>query len=229
MEISRDNARGKWELPEALRATPERLAEFEAAQRELARRSQSPFANLSPSQSERARAARVIPELEAALKGVEKKLGKVFTAGGAESFEELQEAQKIFWRQLAEAHAVTGRYDLAAHYEYDRPEKARHLRVWRAVWRDDGHFCACPATLAGHPQFFVVADIFSVKHNREMMLVKCSACKCLNVTTSREVLAPLQEQRAHRRAASAAAANLSPADAAKALRARGHTSRELLK
>lgn len=226
MEVSKDKARGRWELPEALRVTPERLAAFDEAQRELARRINSPFAHLSPSEHARARAAQQVPELEAALKGVEKKLGKVFTAGGAENFEELQEAQKVLWRQLAEAHATTGRFDLAAHYEYDRGEQARYLRIWRAVWRDDAHFCACPRTLAGLPQFFSVSDVFSLRHGREMVLVKCAACKCLNVTTRADVLGPIREQRAHRRAALATGAK-TPAEEARLLRGRGTT--ELLK
>lgn len=229
MEINRDNAKGKWELPEALRATPERLAEFDAAQRELAKRANSPFANLSASEGERARASRVIPELTESLGVIEKKLGKVFTAGGVESFEELKAAQRTLWRQLAEAHAATGRYDFAAHYEYDPAERYRYQRTWRAVWRDDEHFCACPPTNAGHPQFFVVGDVFSIKHGREMMLVKCSACKCLNVTTNRRVLDALLTQRAHRRTAAALASGQSPTEAAKTLRKHSHTTRELLK
>jgi hypothetical protein len=230
VEINRSGARGRWELPTALQLTsPEKLAEAEAAQRDLARTSPSPFANLSPASAARGRAARVIPELEDALKRVEKQMGRVFTAGGAESFEELQEAQKVIWRQLAEAHAATGRFDRAAHYEYDPAEKYRYQRIWRAVWRRDDYFCGCPPTNAGHPQFFVVADIFSVKHGREMVLVKCGACKCLNVTTNREVLKPLQEQRAHRKAAAALVGGAAPADAAKTLRIRNHTTRELLK
>ena len=226
MEISRDNARGKWTLPEALQATPERLEAFDAAQRELAKRANSPFANLSPSEHARARAARQIPELAAALKGVEKKLGRVFTAEGCEDFEGLREAQQNLWRQLAEAHAATGRFDLAAHYEYDRGERARYLRYWRAVLRDDDHFCPCPPTNVGLPQFFAVADVFSVKHGREMVLVKCAGCKCLNVTTKASVLGALREQRAHRRAALATGAK-TPAEEARLLRGRG--TKELLK
>jgi hypothetical protein len=229
MEINRDNATGKWELPEALKATPERLKEFEAAQAVLARTTPSPFANLSPSESERRRAARAVDELTGSLKAVEKKLGRVFTAGGCENFEGLEAAQKSVWRQLAEAHATAGRYDLAAHYEYDRKECVRYLRIWRAVWRDDDHFCSCGPTNAGHPQFFAVADIYSVKHGRETILVKCAACKCLNVTTNRRVLDALLTQRAHRKTAAALASGMTAADAAKTLRARNHTTRELFK
>jgi hypothetical protein len=225
MKINRENAEGKWELPPALKATPERLEAWAAEQRKLAQRANSPFANLSPSEHARARASRHVEELTTALKFVEKKLGKVFTSGGAESFEELQAAQQGIWRQLAEAHATTGRFDLAAHYEYDRGEKARYLRYWRAVWRDDEHFCTCPPTLAGLPQFFAVADVWSVKHNREVILVRCGACKCLNVTTRREVLAPILEQRAHRRAAVATGAR-TRAEEARMLRGRG--TKELL-
>jgi hypothetical protein len=229
VEINRDKAGGRWELPEALRLTPEKLAEAEAEQRALARTSPSPYANLSPAQSESARAARVIPELEAALKGVEKKLGRVFTAGGAESFGELQEAQKVTWRQLAEAHATLGRFDLAAHYEYDRAECARYLRYWRAVMRDDEHFCPCIPSLTSErdvtfPTHYVKQDVFSVKHGREMHLIACASCRFLNVTH----LPPhLAEQRRHRAAARQLAEGLSPSEAARILTARGHTALNL--
>jgi hypothetical protein len=228
MEIKRENAAGRWELPKPLQINADNLAEFEAALKALVRRAQSPFANLSPSEHARARAARHVEELTAALTAVDLKLAKVFTARGVEKFAELEEAQRCLWRQLAEAHATTGRFDLAAHYEYDRTESARHLHYWRAVWRDDEHFCSCPPTLAGLPQFFAAADVWSVKHNREAILVKCSACKCLNVTTKREVLAPILEQRAHRRAAASSGAK-TRAEEARLLGARNHTTRGLLK
>jgi hypothetical protein len=228
MEIKRENATGKWELPKPLQINADNLKDFEAALLALVRRSQSPFANLSPSEHARARAARHVEELTAQLKVIERKLGKVFTARGVEHFDELSDAQKVIWRQLSESHAVTGRFDLAAHYAYDRAEAARLLRIWRAVWRDDAHFCSCPRTLAGLPQFFAVGDIWSVKHNREMILVKCAGCRCLNVTTRAEVLAPLKEQRAHRRAALATGAK-TPAEEARLLGARNHTTKGLLK
>lgn len=228
MEVSKDKARGRWELPEALRVTPERLAAFDEAQRELARRVNSPFANLTPSEHARARAAQLIPELAMALDHVEKQLGRVFTRKGVEHFGELTDAQKNLWRQLAEAHAATGRFDEAARYEYDRTEKARYLRWWRAVWRDDEHFCACPRTNAGLPQFFAVADIFSVKHGREMALVKCGGCRCLNVTSRADILGPIREQRSHRRAALAIGAK-TPADEKRMLSAAKLTTAHLLR
>lgn len=216
----------KWKLPKSLQLTPERLLEVDAEQRRLAARAQSPFASLSPREHERARALRLIEELKAEIGPIEKRLGKVFTAAGATDFDELTEAQHDIWRRLAEAHAAVGRYDLAAHYETDRNQKAFYLRVWRAVHRDDSHWCGCPAPLNGGTHTFAKTDVWSVKHGRVMPLLKCSNCNCLNVAALPKELA---EQRAHRQSARRIASGMSLEDAANALRARRHTTKELIK
>lgn len=239
--MNREQAQGKWHLPKPLQVTAENLERIERANAELAARVASPYARLSPQEQERARAAALITELAEQLRLVNKRLGKVFTAAGADHFDELLTTQRSLWRQLAEAHASTGRFDLAAHYTDtdtadDRRQKAEYLRIWRAVWRDDAHFCSCPPTRGSGqradvtaPSYFVRKDIYSVKHDRVLPLLKCGRCHCLNVTTRKDVLAPIVAQRAHRARAQELVAGLSPAEAAARLRAMSHTSEVLLK
>lgn len=228
----------KWQLPEPLRLTDdkreviaERLAAAEAAQARLVARAQSPFARLSPAEFERATAARVVEEYRATLevldalilKGERLKRPTRKERGGLRV---ALEARPAIAAQLAEAYATTGRYDLAAEVTPDRDQKALYLRIWRAIWRDDAHWCACPPPLAGGTHTFVRQDIFSVRHDREMPLLKCSSCPCLNVTP---LPAALVEQRALRATARQLAGDLKPDDAKAVLLERGHTSERILK
>lgn len=229
MEISRDKALGRWEMPEPLRVDvdPERLAAADAAQAELARKAQSPFLTLSPSESERERAGRAAVHISAALTMLRAAM-KQHRARRRPSrrqrleFAEACEAERALARRLAEAHAEAGRYDLAADAE-DRPAvKDFYRRVWAAVWRDDADDCPCPST---HEHQYALKDIFSVNHGREVALVGCNDCGFLNVKAAPE---HLQAARAHRSAAAALVAGLPPEDAKRILESRGHTTGQLL-
>jgi hypothetical protein len=222
-------AEEKWELPEALRLTPEALAEADRRDREAVARGQSPYASHSPRDFERLRALRAVEDLTAQLRHVERQMGAVFTSRGCENFEGLRDAQKAVWTQLAEAHAATGRYDLAARFEPDRRRRAECLRIWRAVLRDDSHWCGCPPQTSGLPQAFIKAEVWLVREGRWGHLVKCAGCKCLNVTTRADVLGPLLAQRSHRAAAAQIVAGMKPGEARRALKGAGHTTEALLK
>jgi hypothetical protein len=222
----------KWLLPPKFRLdTPERLAAADAAQAELAKKINSPFVQATPEERERGRAARLVAEHKATAEV----LASLIKTYGAQSrpqkrrqreLSAARAALPVVLSQLAEAHAAVGHFRLAAECEPDRKLKAYYLRVWRAIWRDDGHWCACPKTTAGHTQAFVKQDIYSIRHERVMPLMKCAGCNCLNVAPLKPELA---EQRAHRRAAVALTRGLAPEDAKKVLTQRGHTAKELLK
>jgi hypothetical protein len=232
----KENVNAKWHLPKSLQVTDEMMPAIEKAQAEIAARVASPFASLTPQEQERARAQTLVKELTEQLQHVQKRISKVFTRGGADHFDELLKTQRSLWRQLAEAHASTGRFDLAAEYTDDktaeeRRQKAEYIRIWRAVWRDDSHFCACgPHRGSGKnaslevPASYVKKDIFSVAHNAVMPLVACSKCKCMNVMPLPKALA---EQRSARAQAHALAGDLKPADAAARLREANHTTEAL--
>lgn len=221
----------RWELPGPLRLTPERLEEVEAEQRKLAARAQSPFANLSPAEHERATAARVASEHKAnlelldflILKGEGLKRPSRKERGGLRV---AKDARPAVAAQLAAAYAVVGRYDLAAEVEPDEGQRAEYLKIWGAVWRKDEAWCDCPPPLAGGTHSFVRQNIFSAKHQREMPLLRCAVCGCMNVAP---LPAALAEQRRHRAAAQALVGGMKPDEAKRVLTAHKHTAEALLK
>lgn len=221
----------RWELPEPLRVTPEMLAEIDRADREALARGQSPFLALSPQERERARAIQIAAEYEQALEHLDSliKQGakrKWPTGRQKKELAAAREARPAVAAQLAEAYAASGRFDLAAEAHPDRKQKADYLRVWRAVFRDDAHWCDCPKPLSGGTHTFVRQDIFSVKHDRFMPLLRCSNCKCLNVAPMPKEIV---EQRAHRATAAQLVRGMKPDDAKRELIRRGHVAKELLK
>lgn len=228
----------KWELPEGVRFKPETAAAHEKAQAEWAARAASPFASLTPQEQERERAARLIEEHKATLAALDSAIARAFTRASLteeqrREYEGAAAARPHVAAQLAEAYASAGRFDLAAKYEPGRKQKADYLRIWRAVWRDDSHSCACePHRGSGQharievPTQYVRKDIYSVRHDAVLPLVACSKCRCLNVQPLPRALA---EQRAHRARALSIAEGLKPAEAAERLRELNHTTEALLK
>ncbi len=148
----------KWELPPRLRMdSAEKLAAADAAQRELARKVQSPFASVSPSERERERAARLVAEHKATaelLGGyiLVTQRREDLSGGERRQLAAAREALPVILTQLAEAYAATGRYDKAAEYEPDEGKRDEYLRIWEAVWKNDGEWCDCPPATSDHSQ-----------------------------------------------------------------------------
>jgi hypothetical protein len=222
----------KWELPERHQLnTPERIAANEAAQRELAAKVNSPFANVSPAEHERARAFRLIPEHQgtlAALQTIAARLSKLRRPSRAalKQLEAARSAIPAIKTQLAEAYALTGAYDLAVAVEPDELKRAEYLAVWNAVWRADEEWCDCPVTTAGHSQQYVKQEVWSVRDNAFRPLLACVGCGCLNVAHLPKHIA---EARAHRATARAITQGLKPDEAKRVLLAHGHTTQKLLR
>lgn len=207
MTETRENER--WSLPESLdlNKSPELLAKTLEWQRELHVRANSPFARLSPQEHARAQAMRMIPDLQNSLNSI------------ADDEESALEGKKVLQSRLAEAYAQTGRYDLAASIDPRPAHRDEWQSVMEAVVRDDDESCQCAPG-----KEVVELDVFSVKHNRVMSLIKCSGCGLRNVKVIPRELA---QQRAHRVKAAELVGNAAPNDAAAILRAAGHTTERL--
>jgi len=92
------------------------------------------------------------------------------------------------YEQLAESLAEQGRYKQAIEVCPDGERKNYYEQIVTAIERPDGEECACEddirSDLAAHtlrlPRHHVSEWIWSVKHNREMPLVRCGVCGHLN-------------------------------------------------
>lgn len=222
MTETRENER--WTLPESLdlNKSPELLAKTREWQRELSVQANSPFARLSPQEHARAQALRMIPDLENALRSLKEEIAKstLVSGGDSPSLRDAHESEGVLQARLAEAHAQTGRYDLAASIDPRPAHRDEWQSIMEAVLRDDDETCQCAPG-----REVVELDVFSVKHNRVMSLIKCSGCAGRNVKVMpRE----LSLQRAHRAKAAELVGNAAPSDAAAILRAAGHTHEKLI-
>lgn len=217
MKLSDD---GKWELPEQLRITdPLVLAQSEQMRAELSKRAQSPFAHLTPHEAERHNAGIMATHLEGELQHLSEQIARVLTVGGGDLIE-LTEARKAISARLAEAYATLGRFDLA--YEVDpRPEhRAEHLEILKAIKRPDEEWnCKCAPG-----RDFIKRDIITPDGQRKVLRA-CSGCGELNAVAIPKHLA---QQRGHRVKARAMVSGMSIEDAANHLRAKGHTTEELI-
>jgi hypothetical protein len=161
-----DYTEEKWNLPEAL-LSPEKIAEAAAAQKELALRVNSPYANKSSADIQRFNAGILITETEKMLEAIP-----------------LADLHSTTREQYAEALAETGQFDKAAEITND-PQKAEYYNsIWNAVWLDDAGQCDCPQKVFGQEKrnnLFAEAQVWSLKHNREMSVVKCGSCGHRNV------------------------------------------------
>jgi len=184
-------------LPESFRVTPERLELWDKEQEALAQKFALPFASMSPSEVARARAQIIVSE------------------GG-------------FSREvLAESYALLGRYDKAIEIEHDENRRAEYAAIWNAVWREDEEWCPCEHFKGAVPtsKQFVREMIWSLKHNKEMPLLRCVGCGTMNVA---EMPQHLQAQRAARSKALSLTEGLNRQHAQRTLLAEGHTTEKLL-
>jgi hypothetical protein len=173
----------KWELPEVLRMTPERLAAADAAQAERRQRLSSPFTRNTGPEIAYQRAALLIPELEAAWDGCD----------------DVERKERLA-AQLADALADTGEFNKAAAFAPDKHRQELYADYWSAVWRDDDEGCGCDddTRLPDAPIFIhvhVEREVWSVKHSAFMPLVRCNKCGFRNVQPPPDVVKTLQAAR----------------------------------
>jgi hypothetical protein len=214
-------------VPENFRLTEGQARKALADNARLLRESNSPFLTLSPRERERARGLREAPEWREALERLDAAL---YSALGTPGYETLRARRDVTAGQLAEAHAATGRFDLAAAVCPDPLRAAELDALWRAVMRDDDEACGdeCREAFDADPTLLtretVLREVYSVKHGREMPAVRCEVCKELNV---RPLPAEIGRQRAARKQAAALVAGLSRPEAIAALTRAGLTAEEV--
>jgi hypothetical protein len=208
------------------------LAKSDAEQARLATMAALPFGGMSPQEVERARSWTIIESLRGALEELEKLVGEALVSG-RDDLQELQTSRTALRHQLAERLAIVGRYDLAAEIEPDPVYQDEYVKILEAVFREDDEWCDCgPLRGSGEyaeieiSQQVVKAEVWSLKHNQMMMLLKCNGCGFLNVASLPN---HLKRARSLRVRAQQVAGGMTPEDAAKELQLRGHTTRQLLK
>lgn len=168
-------------LPKFLELTPERLAQNEENQR--AWRETAGSLSRNPILEQKTRAVLIEKDARASIETI---LNEPDGDDPGQP-ERQQNALRHQKARLSEALAIQGRYDEAAGHE-PNPRKAKEWQdIWEAVWRDDKEDCPCPAyriegtqKLLNHTQ---AAKIYSLKHGRDMALLKCHACGFMNVKT----------------------------------------------
>jgi hypothetical protein len=245
----------RWELPkpfrlrrELLALPPEQLKEkdpemyalwerIKADEKRLAASMAMPFEQMPAQDIYRARAVQRSEEHKATIARLDKEIGQAIVVGG-ESLEALQATKRALRHRLAEQYALMGRYDLAAEAEPDPILCGHYLDILEAVWRDDdgdGSHCGCPPIRGSGeyadltvPSWNQKEEIFSIKHGRVVTLMQCSNSKC-GFMNAIDPPAHILQQRRHRDRAMQMAGKMSPEDAAKTLRAAGHTTTKLLK
>jgi hypothetical protein len=230
--MGRELAEAKWELPERYRLTPEMLAKSDTEQTRLSAAAAMPYGGMSPQEVERARSWTIIGSLRDTLSELERSIGEALVEG-RHDLEELQSSRVAVRHQLAERCAIVGRYDLAAEIEPDPVYRDEYLEILKAIWRDDDEWCNCgPLRGSGEhahiavSQQVVKAEVWSLRHDQVMMLLKCNCCGFLNVTSMPEHLRRQRELRARARQV---VSDMAPMDAAEELKRLGHTTRQLLK
>jgi hypothetical protein len=177
-----DHTEDKWNLPDAL-LSPEKIAEAAAAQKELALRVNSPYANKTSADIQRFNAGILITETEKLLEAIP-----------------LEDLHSTVREQYAEALAETGNFQKAAEATSIEAKSEFYDSLWDAVWKDDEERCDC-----AHQEFvngqrknniFAESQVWSLKHNREMSVIKCGSCSHRNV---RPLPDSIQKERALRR------------------------------
>lgn len=172
-----------WGIPERFRASTDMTDEAafallqrnDAAQKELGERINAPFAQNTPLERQMSKAGITIETLNAVR--------------------ESQELTGYQIESLAEAYATIGRYDLAADTTADAAKKATYETYWAAVFRPDDEWCPHP-----EQHKYVKEQIYSIKEQKEMPILACNVCRCLNVADSPAKLAEESDTRTRVRA-----------------------------
>lgn len=167
-------------LPEFLELTQDRLAENAANQKAWREASAASAVHLA---NERPRAALIETDALAILDILEDE----FKATADEGVKATVSAAAIHQRsRLSESLAAQGRYDEAAAVEPNARKAAELTAVWEAVQADGISDCTDPAYRTSGSRKLSnrvhIRDVFSLKRQREMPLIRCSICKRLTVT-----------------------------------------------
>lgn len=196
----------KWQLPERFQLnSAERLEAATLAQKELAKRANSPFVNLSPQEAEYVRAKRIESEILKVINQVD------------------SDAQLVLRGRLADALASQGRFSEAFEVEPNEQKKEEY-KAYRDA-SEQGCKCINQGIWNGRP-FRTTARYVVKRIWGQPDLIGCSRCgKFSRGPTPQEVA--VQEQ--HQEAARQAVGRKGPAEAAAELFARGHTSALLAK
>lgn len=171
----------EFETPEYLQLSPEKLAENEARQKEWARGANP--ANLMTSAYDRNRAAQIEADARRVIGILREQISNSIES---ETTEQLNNALQRELSRLAEALALQGRFDEAAHSEPDVHKTNHYEKLHAAVFADDTVWCDCPKTetLPSGEKREVrqsLGKIYSQKHNSEKYLIVCSKCNFYNV------------------------------------------------
>lgn len=172
-----DDENKSYPIPEKFRASIDLtdeaafalLQKNDAEQKVLSERVNSPFTKTSPLGVQRQKAAITIKNLLQ-----------------VQQFQPLVDAQI---EQLAEAYAFTGRYDLAA--ETSKVNSAHYEAIWEAVFKDDGDWCS-----HGSRHQYVSDHVYSIRDQKEHVLLKCNMCRHLNVMAKPDHLVQKSQGRA---------------------------------
>lgn len=182
-----DEVAEKWELPIALRLDPSNpdhqalLAQAERQQQAWEAKSAKPFASQSPVDLERSHALIKIKSKEAALVGM--------------SLDDPGYCNLT--AQLGEAYATIGRFDKAAEVDARPAYRREYLSLWNALMRDDGETCECQTRpRQTHERTTREQEVWSIRHNRAMPIMKCPLCGHRNITGLHSHVAVQDEQRA---------------------------------
>lgn len=159
--IPKADEQEKWQLPAEL-LTPERLEAAEREQRELASRINSPFAHKTPQDIQRFNAGIITQEIEQYLKTVS-----------------IEQVPPIIRDQYAEALGELGYFQKAADWCVSEVHKEQYQAFADAVWLADDKTCKCQPE-NGLNNLYAECQVFSLKHNRVMSVVKCK-CGFRNV------------------------------------------------
>lgn len=189
---------GRWHLPEKLDAslTPEVLERAQADRKKWEAQAASPFARVGPREAMRAKAVRDVEDLKTQLRALNEAVGQGLVTGV--EYDDAVARSLAVRQMLAEAYALTGRFDSASEIEPDRAEGARYADIWEAVWKDDTEECPCEDPKGAVPvgRHFNEQHVWSAKDNREVALVKCSKCGHRNAKPLSGELAHLSAHRA---------------------------------
>lgn len=161
-----------WHLPKKFAISPELLAQNDARQKEW-RESFGSFAQASPRQRARSRALLTRDNYEATGK------------------DHLLPDQLA---ELAEAYAELGRFDIAAETSLTPAMRGHYAEIWEAVLRDEADWCEHP-----EQHQYAERDVFSVKLDADVHLLRCNICGLRNVAPLPDHIAKGREKRARAR------------------------------
>lgn len=188
----------KWFLPETLRVglhseeARANLALADAQQAELAAKMAAPFLAATPQSKLRARATVIAREYD--------------EIGLANLSPEQRE-------EFAEALAAVGLYLYAVAATQDPDRLNAYKRIAAAIAIDDGIDCQ-----HGSRHKMAEAEVFSIKHNADVVLLRCTRCQDINAVPVPKFL---QDQRSRRQAIRSQYTGLTPLEAKKQMEADG--------